>query len=151
MIRFYYILFLLINLWSCKNVVNNKASNNYRPDSYVLKSSTAVVADQIYADNRPFSGIVYQLDPVTSDTISKEEILNGYKHGVSEKWYSAGKLQESRKYAKGRKHGKQIAFWENGYKRFEYMAEDDAYHGELKEWNKDGMLLHLAHYKNGQE
>jgi antitoxin component YwqK of YwqJK toxin-antitoxin module len=45
----------------------------------------------------------------------------------------------------------QTAFWENGKKRFEYTAVNDAYEGELKEWAENGQLFHLAHYKNGQE
>ena len=58
---------------------------------------------------------------------------------------------EYREYGLGRKNGKQVAFWENGNKRFEFVAKDDAYEGELKEWTLNGELFHLAHYANGQE
>ncbi len=58
---------------------------------------------------------------------------------------------ESREYLLGRKNGKQIAYWENGNKRFEFVAKNDAYEGELKEWSFDGKLIHEAHFVNGQE
>ena len=47
--------------------------------------------------------------------------------------------------------GLQTAYWENGRKRFEYIAVNDAYEGELKEWAENGQLFHLAHYNKGQE
>jgi len=58
---------------------------------------------------------------------------------------------ELRFYCKGKKHGRQVSFWENGNKRFEFIAQNDVYAGELKEWNIDGKLIHLAHFVNGQE
>ena len=58
---------------------------------------------------------------------------------------------EQRNYLNGRKNGKQIAYWENGNKKFEFIAKDDAYEGEMKEWNIEGKLIHLANFKNGQE
>ena len=36
-------------------------------------------------------------------------------------------------------------------KRFDFVAKDDEYYGEMKEWTIDGKLFHLAHYVNGQE
>jgi antitoxin component YwqK of YwqJK toxin-antitoxin module len=54
-------------------------------------------------------------------------------------------------YRNGAKNGKQVSFWENGNKRFEFIAVNDAYEGELKEWSENGQLIHLAHYRNGQE
>jgi antitoxin component YwqK of YwqJK toxin-antitoxin module len=58
---------------------------------------------------------------------------------------------EERYYAQGKKQGRQVANWENGQKRFEFTAINDAYEGELKEWSHEGLLFHLAHYANGQE
>jgi antitoxin component YwqK of YwqJK toxin-antitoxin module len=58
---------------------------------------------------------------------------------------------ELRNYSKGQKNGVQIAYWENGNKRFQFMAQNDAYEGELKEWDYSGTLFHLAHFINGQE
>lgn len=70
---------------------------------------------------------------------------------VVKKYFPSGKIMEIRHVQNGVRQGLQTAFWENGKKRFEYVAANDAYEGELKEWAENGQLFHLAHYKNGQE
>lgn len=70
---------------------------------------------------------------------------------IFKKYYSNKQLMEYREYKNDMKNGKQIAYWDNGNKRFEFFAKNDAYEGELKEWDYHGRLFHLAHYKNGQE
>ena len=70
---------------------------------------------------------------------------------VEKKYFTSGKIREIRHVKNGVRQGLQTAFWENGRKRFEYIAVNDAYDGELKEWAENGQLFHLAHYKNGQE
>jgi antitoxin component YwqK of YwqJK toxin-antitoxin module len=58
---------------------------------------------------------------------------------------------EIRHFVNGAKNGRQTAFWENGHKRFDFFAKNDAYEGELREWDIHGHLFHLAHFVNGQE
>ena len=58
---------------------------------------------------------------------------------------------EERYFLNGKKHGQQIAYWQNGNKRFEFMAKNEAYEGELKEWSSSGYLYHMGNYVNGQE
>ncbi len=70
---------------------------------------------------------------------------------VEKKYFPSGQIREIRHIQNGVRQGLQMAFWENGKKRFEYTAVNDAYEGELKEWAENGQLFHLAHYKNGQE
>lgn len=70
---------------------------------------------------------------------------------VEKKYFPSGQIREIRHIQNGVRQGLQTAFWENGKKRFEYTAVNDAYEGELKEWAENGQLFHLAHYKNGQE
>ena len=70
---------------------------------------------------------------------------------IYKKYYPNKQLMEYREFRNDMKNGKQIAYWNNGKKRFEFVAMNDAYEGELKEWDYDGKLFHLAHYKNGQE
>ncbi|MEY3631623.1 MAG: hypothetical protein RL408_1177 [Bacteroidota bacterium] len=70
---------------------------------------------------------------------------------VEKKYFPSGQIREIRHIQNGVRQGLQTAFWENGKKRFEYIAFNDAYEGELKEWAENGQLFHLAHYKNGQE
>ncbi|MEN9703176.1 MAG: hypothetical protein RLZZ209_602 [Bacteroidota bacterium] len=70
---------------------------------------------------------------------------------VEKKYFPSGKIREIRHVKNGVRQGLQTAYWENGRKRFDYIAVNDAYEGELKEWAENGQLFHLAHYKNGQE
>ena len=70
---------------------------------------------------------------------------------VSKKYYPNKQLMEYREFRNDMKNGKQLAYWDNGHKRFEFVAVNDTYEGELKEWDYNGNLFHLAHYKNGQE
>jgi antitoxin component YwqK of YwqJK toxin-antitoxin module len=123
------------------------------PEYSILKSSKdiSIRNDIIYHKDEKFNGLLFELHPSGSDTLLSERIKNGIHEGVSKKWYLNRKLMEYREYSLGRKNGRQLAFWENGKKRFEFMAKNDAYEGELKEWTLIGQLFHLAHYANGQE
>ena len=70
---------------------------------------------------------------------------------VEKTYFPSGQIREIRYIQNGVRQGLQTAFWENGKKRFQYTAVNDAYEGELQEWAENGQLFHLAHYKNGQE
>lgn len=70
---------------------------------------------------------------------------------VVKKFYPDNQLMEIREFRNDMKNGKQIAYWDNGNKRFEYTAKNDVNEGKLMEWDYNGKLFHLAHYKDGQE
>jgi antitoxin component YwqK of YwqJK toxin-antitoxin module len=122
------------------------------PKTYYQKSSKeiTVLNDVVYLNKVKYSGFLFELYP-NRDTISLEGFINGQLSGICKKWYSNKQLMESRVYTTGKKNGKQVAYWENGNKRFEFIAKDDGYEGELSEWTFDGKLIHLAHYIDGQE
>ncbi len=107
--------------------------------------------DTLWLNNEPYNGYVFELVPNTIDTL----FFAGYKKGLLEgefkKWFPNKQLWEKRWYVAGKKNGLQQSYWENGIKRFEFIAKDDAYEGEMKEWAQDGLLVHLANYVNGQE
>ncbi|QBN20683.1 toxin-antitoxin system YwqK family antitoxin [Flavobacterium nackdongense] len=107
--------------------------------------------DTVFVNNKKYSGFLYELQSNNKDTISIKGYYNGLETGVSKKWYADRKIMEERYYLDGKKNGTQIAFWENGNKKFEFKAINDIYEGEMKEWNVNGKLIHLANYKNGQE
>ncbi len=104
-----------------------------------------------YTAGKKYSGYGIELNSETGDTLTIQGFLGGQLHGVSKKWYPNGQLLELRHYTSGEKNGKQLSFWENGNKRFEFTAVKDAYEGELKEWNEAGDLIHLGNFANGQE
>ncbi|MDN3667071.1 toxin-antitoxin system YwqK family antitoxin [Algibacter miyuki] len=149
--KFLTLILLLIFSCSCKEQTGEVGLNKTIPESYVLKSEATQINGVCYMNDSKYSGYLYQLEQKTADTILVESYYEGLQEGVSKKWYTGNRLKEIRYYSEGMKNGQQVAFWENGNKRFEYTAQNDGYEGELKEWNETGFLLHLANYKNGQE
>ncbi len=107
--------------------------------------------DTLYIGNQPYSGYVYQLDHHSNDTIMKSGYWHGLLEGSSKLWFNNGQLKEKRQYHRGRKHGQQIAYWENGGQRFEFTTVNDYYEGRLREWDKEGNLIHEGHFEKGQE
>jgi antitoxin component YwqK of YwqJK toxin-antitoxin module len=122
------------------------------PDIYCIRSFKEItfLNDEVYLNKKRYSGYLFELFP-SQDTMISEGYINGKLSGMSKKWYPNRQLMEERFYVDGRKEGRQVSYWQNGNKRFEFNAKNDAYEGELREWNYKGNLSHLAHYKAGQE
>jgi len=120
---------------------------------YLPVSSPGITYKQdiVYRDESLFTGVLYELERETGDTVLFASYRNGVLHGSIKKLYANGRIMEERFYSGGQKNGKQTAFWENGNPKFEFMANADAYEGTLKEWTMDGKLIHLANFKDGQE
>ncbi len=143
--RIFVFYMILVQLFSCKE--------NVRSPLYVESSSSdiSIFNDVVFYKKKPFTGILFEMYPQTNDTLMVQQHKKGLLEGVSRKWFPNHQLMEFRLYKFGRKNGKQLAYWDNGNKRFDFVAKDDAYEGEMKEWTIDGKLFHLAHYVNGQE
>ena len=155
MMKKYWSIFILFLICSCHENKSKKGIFQVVsiPKTYILKSSAGVTVknDTVFLKDKKYSGFLYELFLNTKDTISVEGYYNGLLHGISKKWYPNKQLLEERFYIQGEKNGKQISYWEDGKIRFEFTAVNDHYEGELKEYNMEGKLFHLATYKNGQE
>lgn len=147
--------FLLLLACSCTKNNSKEITFQEQPvlDKYVLKSSKeiSIKNDVVYLNGKTYNGFLYELHPDTKDTIAIEGYFDGVLHGLCKKWYPNKKLLEERFYNHGEKNGKQIAYWENSNKKFEFTAKNDAYEGEMREYTFDGKLIHFATYTNGQE
>ncbi|MEZ4902552.1 MAG: toxin-antitoxin system YwqK family antitoxin [Spirosomataceae bacterium] len=130
-----------------------EADTPLTPAMYVAKNSKEVewIQDTLYVNHQKYSGFVYEFAENQKDTLLIEGFVGGLLNGVAKKYYPNGQLMEYRHYKAGEKHGKQVAFWENGKKRFEFVAVNGVYEGQFKEYSVEGKLFHLATYKNGQE
>lgn len=157
MMRFILILLTVVFLISCNKKQENrfysKITMNTIPEVFVEVNSSLlkIKNDTFFYNDSLFSGYLIEISDSSKDTLSRESFLKGKRSGILQKWYSTSKIKEVRFYVDGKKNGKQIAFWENGNKKFEFTAKDDAYEGELKEWTFDGHLIHQANFVNGQE
>ncbi|WP_255080138.1 toxin-antitoxin system YwqK family antitoxin [Lacihabitans sp. CCS-44] len=148
--------FTLILMYSCdpsqeKNLVDTKTRKIPKVYVSIKSKDLSFKSDTAFLNNKPYAGFIYELDATTNDLIASGGYLNGLLSGVKKKWYKGYALMEERYYLNGAKNGKQIAYWENGNKKFEFVAKNDTYEGELKEWNISGNLIHLATFVNGQE
>lgn len=151
------IILLVLPLWVCSCSQNKSKEVAFStppiPTIHTLKSSNNLSTknDTVFFQSEKYSGYLYELNAAGTDTMLLEAYFDGLQNGVSTRWYDSKKIMEQRNYLNGKKNGKQLSFWENGNKRFEFTAKADACEGEMKEWNIGGRLIHLANYKNGQE
>ena len=144
---------LLLLVCSCStDKPKETLPNNTVPNIYTLKSTLnfSTKNNQVLLNEKQYSGFIYQLYE-NRDTAFVEGYFKGFLSGIQKKWYPNKQLMEERYYLESKKNGKQVAYWENGKKKFEFVAKDDVYEGQMKEWTFDGKLIHLATYKNGQE
>ena len=140
--------------FSCEDLKQGNHSVEIRKSLvYVSNKSKDILTQNntLYYKTKVFSGVLFAINDKSKDTILVENYFNGVLDGVSKKWYSNAQLMEIRHYSSGQKNGKQMAYYENGRRRFEFTAKNDQYEGELNEWNVAGKLIHRATYKNGQE
>lgn len=123
------------------------------PNIYLANTYKGLVLyqDTLWLKNAPYSGYIYELAPNKIDTVFFAGYLNGLLEGQQKKWHFNQQLWERRSYKLGKKNGVQQSFWENGNKRFEFIANEDICEGEMKEWAEDGLLVHLANFVQGQE
>jgi antitoxin component YwqK of YwqJK toxin-antitoxin module len=145
-----------ILICSCKEDQSKPIPDNEKnsvSQIVISKQSDAVRIKNgsVFLNEKKYDGFLYELYPDGKDTLAIESYSGGVLHGISKKWYPNCQLMEVRCYSQGRKNGKQISYWWNGKKKFEFTAANDQYEGELKEWNNEGSLIHLATYENGQE
>jgi antitoxin component YwqK of YwqJK toxin-antitoxin module len=143
---------LIVLLYSCTQQ-QKELHEPTIPQVFILKSSKNISNrnDTVFVENKKYSGFLYELYPNSKDTFSVESYHDGLLSGVQKKWYSNKKRMEERHYCNGQKNGKQVAFWGNDNKKFEFIAKNDTYEGELREWTVEGRLFHLATFSNGQE
>jgi antitoxin component YwqK of YwqJK toxin-antitoxin module len=144
------IIIVLTLIYSCNNPKQTLIQEI--PKNYFRKSSDkiSIKNDVVLLNNKKYSGFLFELN-TSKDTILVEGYIDGLLNGVCKKWYSKKQLMEERHYLGGQKNGRQIAFWQNGYKKFEFFAKNDAYEGELREYSENGQMFHLANYVKGQE
>jgi antitoxin component YwqK of YwqJK toxin-antitoxin module len=146
------VILLLFTCYACKQKVLNslhKGNEIVVVKNYTLQSSKNIFIDNevVYINGKVYTGFIYKLYPNNKDTFLIDEYSDGLLNGISKKWYANNQIMEKRNYSTGKKNGRQISYWENGNKKFEFVAKDD----ELKEWTNEGKLIHLANYVNGQE
>ena len=99
----------------------------------------------------PFSGLVFEFYPKSSDTLWVKNYKDGLKSGVWRKYYSNGTLKEVRRFVKGSKEGDYLGYYSNGAKNFIFQFNKGEYNGTNKIWTKEGLLIEEGNFKSGYE
>jgi antitoxin component YwqK of YwqJK toxin-antitoxin module len=136
--------FLLACHFAEKNPELNKNMNSIDGN---FRSKNGIVL----LNNIPYTGYIFTLYPTHKDTALITGYLKGREHGIWKKFYPNGRLQEKRTYNNGQKVGVYNAFWGNGSKKLAYLFKNDEYDGLCLEWNREGKLVKMMHYKAGYE
>ena len=78
-------------------------------------------------DDKPFTGIVFDLSKETGKKISETKYVQGMPHGKHVEWYNDGKKKEEGKYKNGIKHGLWTYYTEIGNGKYEVTYTADIY------------------------
>lgn len=77
-----------------------------------------------------------------------------YKNGqliIFATFYNNGEPLLYGEYKNGKTHGKNIAWWPNGTKKFDVDFQNDKKHGREFRWHSNGQLALEAEYKKGKQ
>lgn len=143
----------LLFVYGCQHKQKDVLAVPTIPARYVLKAAQELTFtnDTLLLKGQKYTGFVYDVSKDGKDTLLMEGYYEGLQSGLCQKWYAHNQLMETRHYRAGKKDGLQIGYWENGKKRFEFMAQNGEYEGEFREWSFNGHLYHLATYLHGHE
>ncbi len=147
---------LIIFLFSGCTSVEEKPSSmlvdtSMIPNDTLLSTDENLILDNgIYKLNdKAFSGFIKEVN--NNSLIRIASILNGKQHGITESFYSNGKLKDSRSYKAGKAYGKHLGYWENGNPKFDFIYIDDKREGENKQWYKSGQAYAFLIFKDDKE
>ncbi len=101
-------------------------------------------------DDKPFTGIVFDLSKETGSIISKTEYEQGIPHGIHIEWNSNGKKKVEGIYKSGVMDGKWIEWGENEQKSKEGTIKNSEREGLWNEWYENGQKKAEINYKNGK-
>lgn len=105
----------------------------------------------VFYDQNTFTGKIFELYPLTCDTMSIQSYFEGKEDGVWKKFFDNGKLSEQRFYKNGIKTSRLTRWWPNGTTMLTYTFENGEYEGTCREWNAFGGLIKEMNYSKGHE
>ena len=101
-------------------------------------------------DDKPFTGIVFDLSKETGSIISKTEYEQGIPHGIHIEWNNDGKKKAEGIYKSGVMDGKWTEWGENEQKSKEGTMKNSEREGLWIEWYENGQKKAEIDYKNGK-
>ena len=140
-----------IFIFLCLAVACSPGQNSTLPIIQKEKVSSYSRGGFFYVNDSVFSGTLYSLYSMNTDTMEVVHYLNGKEHGTWKQFYPAGKSKEVRLFTNGKKQGEYKGWWENRNIKFEFHFKDDEYEGTCRSWNNEGILTQESNYVAGHE
>jgi antitoxin component YwqK of YwqJK toxin-antitoxin module len=103
-----------------------------------------------YFNNKPFSGYIksnYNFDSLKSTA----SYFQGKQHGITQTFFSNGKLETERNYKNGIGYGRHFGYWENGNMKFDFTYYDDKREGIQKQWYESGSKYYELSFSGDRE
>jgi len=99
-------------------------------------------------DDRPFSGIVFDLSKGTGKKILEYKMTNGARNGYYREWYPDGSAKIKGRYLNGKRNGPMTYWHDNGEKYKDVKYKDGKPDGKWIEW-LNGEVIDIQYYNNG--
>lgn len=119
------------------------------PDIEVDRGSLTMVGAVLYRHGTPFSG--YAVARQAGRIVSRTPLLEGREHGRAVAWYPNGAKRFEKHYVHGNREGTHRGWWDNGRPQFVYRYVGDLFEGEQVAFYRNGVRSELRHYTNGRE
>lgn len=104
----------------------------------------------MFFEDQVYTGYTYELHE-NGNTKLKTRWIAGKRHGKQISWFENGQIKEVRFYKNNKKEGHHQGWFEDGTPRFEYHFIDGKYHGSFKQWYPDGAIAAEHNYEMGLE
>ena len=90
-------------------------------------------------DNKPFTGIAYNVSNNTGEKIQESKYLKGLLHGTHIEWWEAGNKKVHGRYKLGKMNGRWVHYFENGQSNLKDTTKTEI----RTDWRSDGMKMVL--------
>lgn len=150
------IIVLVFCFFGCKDGGDAPRTYNQKDKNLVLQTVEKSKLDlrsnegKWYFQGKPFTGnaVSYYNDKRKKEVIP---FVEGQKNGVSQKWFSNGKLQKQIFYKNNKLEGEGKSWWEDGKLASKSFYVNGVGNGVQKEWHPNGKMAKITTLKNGVE
>ena len=102
-------------------------------------------------NNKPFTGIGFEISDKTGVRIMEIKYLKGIAHGAYSEWYESGNKKKHGRFRKGEKNGRWVHYFENGQLESESNYDDGELDGLETTWFKEGGKRSKGCYNSSQK
>jgi peptidyl-prolyl cis-trans isomerase B (cyclophilin B) len=102
-------------------------------------------------DDKPFTGIVFDLSKETGEKILYSKYFDGKANGIHKEYWIDGGKKVNGRYNSGLMNGRWSYWYENGKKKEEVTYQDNIKDGISTKWDESGIIRIKGKFKKGQK